>query len=260
MTSRGRALAALVISALAIVNMGLATQASAEENRKGNWELFVDAGACAYEWQDQAWCGPSLVVHADMYLFPDDRYNATMTLQGPSGPVPLQYDGFVRYNGGRGASAVDPTYWGPSFETRTPTGGLAPGTYGATLSVDVSGRWSCSIYNRDGCSWLEGQRLVIPWVFEWNGQDTISQAIPTIQAAEGAKFGNSLISVDAIVAPLRAGIPITLQKKTGGKWKTVKTKKSGFAGRVNILDKSRGGTYRVFAGGREEFALTIRVT
>ena len=251
-----------VVTLVAVAAMSLATSshASAEENRKGNWELFVDAGACAYEWQNQAWCGPSLVVHADLYLFPDDRYDATMTLQGPNGPVPLQYDGLVRYSGGRGTSTVDPTYWGPTFETRTPTGGLAPGTYGATLSVDVSGRWSCSIYSRDGCNWLEGQRLIIPWIFEWTGQNLITQAIPTIQTAQGAKYGKNLIAIDAIVAPLKAGVPVTLQKKAGAAWKTVKTKRSGFAGRIYLTDKGRGGTYRIFAGGREEFALNLRVS
>ena len=238
----------------------------AEGERRGNWDLYVDAGGCAYDWLDQAWCGPALVVHADMYLSDDDRYSAQMRLIGLNGDIPLQYGSNARYNPGRGARSTDPNYWGPAFEKRTGTGNLAPGRYGVTLTVDVSGRWSCSLYSRDVCNFLEPKSKVYAWVFDWAGTSVQVPTIPLIQEAEttvtGRKSSDPSVFLQAAVSPEKAGTRIVFQRETKkGKWKTIKTKKSRALGYVFYTDKNppkrKKVRYRVFAEGAKDYALTV---
>lgn len=243
-----------------------AVPASAEGERRGNWDLYVDASGCAYDWEDQAWCGPDLVVHADVYIYDDDRYSATMRLIGPNGDVPLQYGANARYSQGRGASSTDPNYWGPSFEKRTPTGGLAPGRYGVTLSVDVSGRWSCSIYSRDVCNFLEPKSNVYAWVFDWNGASIQVPTINLMREAEtnvvGRNTNKPWVLISAAAQPAKEGTPVTIQRQNeNGKWQTVTQKKSGPLGYVTYTDKkapkAKKVRYRIFASDAPDFALTV---
>lgn len=248
------------------VTVMAAGTAAAEGERKGNWNLYVDAAGCAYEWEDQAWCGPDLVVHADMYLTDKDRYSATMLLQGPDGEVPVQYPLRTPYAAGRGAQSTDPNYWGPSFENRTPTGGLAPGRYGLTLSINVSGRWSCSIYSEDVCSFLKPRDAVYAWIFDWNGTSVEVPAIKMVKTAETNVYGRGTakpwVQIDGAVLPAYPGTEVTIQRQaSNGKWKTLVKKKSKILGYVTYLDKkapvSQKVRYRLFATGAPEFALTV---
>lgn len=241
--------------------------ASAEGERRGNWDLYVDANGCAYEWQDQAWCGPALVVHANMYLSEDDRYSSKMKLFGANGDVSLQYGADARFNPGRGSSAIDPNYWGPAFEKRTPSGGLAPGRYGLTLSVSVSGRWSCSIYSRDVCNFLEPNEEIYAWVFDWTGTTMQVPAVRFVREVETVVTGRTssqpVVFISAAVLPRVEGIPVTIQRqKSNGKWETIATKRSKVLGLVMYTDKKapkeKKLRYRLFVpGAPPDFALTM---
>ena len=260
--------AKLALAGVLVATSGVfaAPSASAQGERRGNWDLYVDASGCAYGWQDQAWCGPSLVIHADMYLSEDDLYSASMRLIGASGDIPLQYGASARYNPGRGASSVDPNYWGPAFEKRTPTGGLAPGRYGVTLTVDVSGRWSCSIYSRDVCNFLEPKNEVYAWVFDWTGASLQVPTVKLVREAETAVAGRSSnqpwVVLNAAVQPGVAGIPVTIQReKSNGKWETIAKKRSKVLGLVTYTDKKAPKAnklrYRLFVPDAPDFALTV---
>lgn len=255
-----RKIAAVIIGTLVAV-LGPGLPAQGEGNRQGNWELFVDASGCAYDWQDQSWCGPALVVHAELYLDEEDRYSASMAMIGPNGDVPLQAGGSLRYNSGRGLMSTDPTYWGASFETRTPTGGLAPGRYGVTLKVNVAGRWSCSVYNKNGCSWYEGGEQTLVWIFDWAGQNTITPVIHRVDYAEGEASSRNRVDFEANVTPSPNDDPVrvTIQQKTKKGWKTVATRSSIGTGEMLFSVKGRPGTYRLFADQNPAFAVTVNV-
>lgn len=266
---RGRhrltSLLAAVAVTVPVTVMGAGT-AAAEGERKGNWDLYVDAAGCTYEWEDQAWCGPELIVHADMFLTDDDRYSATMQLQSSNGDIPLQYSLTTPYAAGRGAQSTDPNYWGPSFDNRTPTGGLAPGTYGLTLSINVSGRWSCTIYSEDVCNFLKPRDAIYAWIFDWDETSVQVPAIKLVKEAEAKVFGRGTakpwVQIDGSVLPAYAGTQVTIQRQTSnGKWKTLVKKQSKILGYVSYLDKkapvARKVHYRVFATGEPDFALTV---
>lgn len=265
---RKRSIATAITAALLLGGSILtAPQAVAEGERRGNWDLYVDAGGCAYDWQDQAWCGPSLVVHANMYLLEDDRYSASMRLIGVDGDVPLQY-ARTPYTPGRGASAVDPNYWGPAFSNRVGSAGMPPGEYGVTLSVDVSGRWSCSIYSEDVCNFLRPKSANYVWLFTWDGTSIQVPVTPLVQSVDASVIGRKTpqpwVRLDAAVAPDTIGTPVKFQRKTDkGTWKTIATKKSKILGYASYLDKkapkAKKVTYRIFAGTEPEFALTVTV-
>jgi len=215
---------------------------------------------------DQAWCGPDLIIHANLYMSEDDRYTATMRLIGEAGDIPLQYGSDARFNPGRGARSTDPNYWGPSFEKRTPTGGLAPGRYGVTLTLDISGRWSCSIYSRDVCNFLEPKNNVYAWVFDWNGTTMQVPTVNLVREAETNVVGRDTkqpwVLINAAVQPDQAGTPVTIQRqKKNGKWETIAKRKSKVLGLVTYTDKkapkAKKVRYRIFATDAPDFALAV---
>lgn len=258
----------LVLAGVLLATGGVvaAPGASAQGERRGNWDLYVDAGGCAYDWQEQAWCGPSLVVHADLYLTDADRYFASMRLIGPNGDIPLQYGANARYSPGRGSSKVDPSYWGPAFEKRTPTGGLAPGRYGVTLTADVMGRWSCSIYSENICNFLQPKEVIYAWTFDWTGTSVQVPTVKLVREVEasvvGRNSGKPEVWLNAAVQPDTEGTRVTIQRQvSAGKWKTIATRKSGGLGLVSYIDKkppkAKTVRYRLFVPGAQEFALTV---
>lgn len=230
-----------------------APSALAEGERQFNWDLNVDATGCTYDWQDQAWCGPTLDIDSGLVIYDDDRYSASMRLIGADGDIPLQY----------GANA---TFSSGQFKKRTPTGGLAAGRYGVTLTYNVSGRWSCSIYSRDVCNFLEPKSAVYAWVFDWSGTSTKVPTVKMVREAETVVVGRSSkqprVLLNAAVQPGEAGIPVTIQRqKDNGKWKTIAKKRSQVLGLVTYTDKkppkAKKVRYRLLVPDAPEFALTV---
>jgi hypothetical protein len=67
---------------------------------------------------------------------------------------------------------TDPTYAGPSVEQIAPTT-LAHGTYRYSVDISTVGRWSCSVYDPNGCTWIDSYRQSRTYIFSWNGTKTI---------------------------------------------------------------------------------------
>lgn len=244
------ALAGVFVAASGVI---AAPSASAEGERNFNWDLNIDAAGCAYDWQDQAWCGPTLDIDSGLVIYDDDLYSASMRLIGPDGDIPLQY----------GANA---TFRSGQFEKRTPTGGLAPGRYGVTLTYDVSGRWSCTIYSRDVCNFLEPKSGVYAWVFDWTGTSMKVPTVRLVREAETTVVGRSskqpLVLLNVAAQPAVAGIPVTIQRqKSNGKWETIAKKRSKVLGLVTYTDKKapkmKKLRYRFFVPDAPDFALTV---
>lgn len=53
-------------------------------------------------------------------------------------------------------------------------GTLAAGNYTLTLTDTTLGHWSCSVYNPDGCSWVDEWSTTYVWKFHWPGGGTIT--------------------------------------------------------------------------------------
>jgi hypothetical protein len=253
MNNRGLVKLALAGLLVATTSVVAAPAASAEGERNFNWDLNVDATGCEYDFQDQAWCGPTLDIDSGLFIYDDDRYSATMRLIGIDGDIPLQYGANARYSSG-------------AFKKRTPTGGLAPGRYGVTLSYDVSGRWSCSIYSRDVCNFLNPKTGVYAWVFDWTGTSLKVPTVKMVRDATTTVIGRSskkpLVMLNASVQPGEEGIPVTIQRqKSNGKWKTIAKKRSEVLGFVTYTDKkppkARKVRYRLLVPDAPDFALTV---
>lgn len=171
----------------------------------------------------------------------------THSLTGPTGPVPLQLE----------SRPYDTEYWaalppatdyrGPALYAYTPTG-TPPGRYTYNVTVDVRGQWSCSKYNRDVCSWLEGDKVRYEWVFDWDGQTTVTVApswrlgVDTSEIC-GSKGCAAIIAYAANV-PLLTQIEI--QRKSQGKpWRTIqKDKVVGYSGWIFDESAKPGVTYQ----------------
>lgn len=260
----------IVLAVMLIATGGsiAAPSASAQGERRGNWNLYVDVQGCTSDSMDQAWCGPELIVQADLYLSSEDRYSAQMRLIGPNGEVPLQFGPNARFIPGRGLRSTNPNYWGPAFEKRTPTGGLTPGRYGVTLALDISGRWSCSIYSEDICRFLRPRNLTYAWIFDWDGATLEVPVVNLIREAEtkvaGRASAKPTVVINAVVSPDRRGTQVTFQRQTkNGKWRTIGRARSRVLGYVTFTDRSAPKAnrvrYRVFASDapNPDFGLTV---
>lgn len=78
-------------------------------------------------------------------------------------------------NAATGASVAGfyPPRKGGGSATRV-QGAVPAGPYTLTLTDTVLGHWSCSIYNEDGCSWIDEWSTTYVWKFHWAGSGTIT--------------------------------------------------------------------------------------
>jgi hypothetical protein len=258
-----RTIGALLAGVVAFSGLTAVAPTAGANAYRGNWDLFVGGTGCTSASQDQAWCGTGFVVRANLYVDDDDLVTGSMRLIGSNGDIPLKNGGASLLWNPRVIQQVDPTYKGQAFESRAATGQLAPGNYGLILTITTAGRWSCSIYSKDVCNWQDDKETVIPWFFEWTGTDQLVPVINVVTSVralylESKKSG---VAVDGVVIPNREGIPIRLQKRVNGKWKTLGTKNTGVLGFVDFVDrtpnKTAKATYRMFAVDAPTFALKV---
>lgn len=211
-----------------------------------DWYLTVGPSCGSNFLAKEPWCGPMLVVR-DPSLPTEDRLKwPSNSLTGPNGPVPLQLDSraYDTYWGGF-PPATD--YRGQAYYNYTPSG-LAPGRYTYALTVDISGEWSCSKYNREGCTWLESDRLKYEWTFDWDGTTAVTVA-PTWRLVVvpkklcGKKGCAAVVAYGANVSMLT---PIEIQRRSGkGDWKTIETDKVvGYSGWIFDDSAKPGTTYQ----------------
>jgi hypothetical protein len=174
-----------------------------------------------------------------------------------------------------------------TFYTSAPL--VSGSVYEYTLRVKTDSFWHCSIYDPDGCSWLEGTDDTYRWRFTWTGAaQEVAQYVPAppppppapTQVAKVA----STVSLSAkkqwsdhgwiITATLRragvsaAGQWLTGQWRTGGAWKVDKRWRTDSHGKLTLKfnGEKRPTTYRfVFAGndtttpaGSKTFSITAR--
>jgi hypothetical protein len=249
-----KSVALMLTALLGVVGLFAVAPTANADTYKGNWELFLGNATCSGIDRAQSWCGTAFVVHADMLLSADDLVLGRLRLIGPNGDLPIQDQGLALPISRIPPQKIDPTYLGLSFEGRAASGQLVPGNYGLILTADTFGRWSCSIYSKSICNWLEPKKILMTWLFEWTGEDQVVQPLNVVSnlrtdtAGSGAK---PRVVVTAAVSPARAGAEVTIQKRVKGKWVVLATKTSRDLGLAQYVDRSvkKGttATYRVFA-------------
>lgn len=161
-----------------------------EGERIGDGRLVVDPISCMFEWQDQNYCGPSLVVRLPpLFGLSYEYFSGKAILTGPSGVVPLQYGDFLSYTSYRGASISDRGYWGEALEKNTPTN-LPFGEYTYEVNAETLGEWKCSIVLKSGCFFYEGRRFQSTYRFSWNGS-----RIDVARNSTPSNYGTTILKV-----------------------------------------------------------------
>jgi hypothetical protein len=89
-------------------------------------------------------------------------YTATVTEVASGRAIPLGF-GYASTIGSS-YSEVEGPYEVPTAEPLV-VGAL----YEATLNVNTTGHWHCSIYDEDGCSWYEAEESFSRYRFTWSG-------------------------------------------------------------------------------------------
>jgi hypothetical protein len=133
----------------------------------GDSRLVVEPGICdLYRSQNPSYCGPTLSLRVPPLLMNGDGVWVYVDLTGPAGPVALEYGRSASISNGR--LFIDSDYWQNKTQTGTPTG-LPFGTYTYKWNYTKSGQWTCSKYNKNGCSWSDDVSITYTYVFDWQG-------------------------------------------------------------------------------------------
>lgn len=66
--------------------------------------------------------------------------------------------------------------WGDQLGDPTIPKRLKHGTYRVSVKYESLGRWSCSKYDRDGCSWIDGETVRTEFKVRWRGERVKSYA------------------------------------------------------------------------------------
>jgi hypothetical protein len=141
-------------------------QARAGWEIPGDSRLVVQPGVCdMYSNQNSAYCGPVLSVRVPAFDN-GDGVSVYVDLTGPSGAIALEYGRSASISNGR--MFIDSEYWQNKTQTGTPTG-LPFGSYTFKWNYNRLGQWSCSKYNKNGCSWSDDFSVTYTYVFDWQG-------------------------------------------------------------------------------------------
>lgn len=140
--------------------------AAANWETSGDSRLVVEPGICEkFSFQSRDFCGPVLSVRVPPDLSKDDA-TVTVSLEGPSGVVKLQYGSTATISNGR--SYTDSEYWQSHSQSHTPTG-LPNGEYTFTWGYLRRAQWSCSKYYERGCIRLPEVTRTYVYKFSWAG-------------------------------------------------------------------------------------------
>lgn len=193
-----------------------------EGERAGDGRLVVDPISCMFEWQDQNYCGPSLVVRLPpLFGLSEGFFSGKAILTGPGGAVPLEYGESLSFQSNRGLSISDSAYWGDAFEKHSPTN-LQFGEYSYEVDVEMSGKWMCSIYSKSGCSFVDAHRFQSTYQFSWNGSriDVARNSTPfnygttVLKVRRGAVFSRRQIFDAAFILVTWSSVSVELTNQS----------------------------------------------
>jgi hypothetical protein len=225
-----------------------------EGERTGDGRLVVDPISCMFEWQDQNYCGPSLVVRLPpLFGLSDGFFAGKAILTGPSGAVPLQFGESLSFQSNRGLSVSDRAYWGDAFEKHVPTD-LPFGEYTYEVDVEMSGKWICSIYSKSGCSFYEGHRFQSTYQFSWNGsridiaRSPFNYGTTVLRVRRGAVFSRRQIFDAAFMLVIWSSVSVELTNQSPNICKLVNNRvttiRSGRC-RISVLVNEPGKQGRI---------------
>jgi hypothetical protein len=168
----------------------------------GDWSISVgpvqDMSTCTGV--DPSWCGDAVFLRSEApYAFDDwSDVSVNGTLTGSSGSIPFEYGSMsVLFDG---SNEYDNSYWGQFASWSSATNSAWPsGNYTFSVTESFPGKWECSQYDPNGCTWNPAWNWSHTYSFSFNGSDeTIAATTPSLRAntkpvIEGtAKVGKKL--------------------------------------------------------------------
>ncbi len=152
---------------VSVMSIASSTPTSAA-TKDGDWSLVVSTTDLCDEYDDPAWCGPTLTVRIPSGSA-SSGLAATHKFTGPTGVVKLDTisEGYTDWWSG-GVGYTDPDFWGLATQSRAATS-LPRGSYVYEVTFFTKSRWSCSIYNPGVCSWISGWSKTFTYKFTWSG-------------------------------------------------------------------------------------------
>lgn len=161
----------------------------------------------------------------DMYVNDGTGGTARVTSLSSGAVVPLEF-GSSLY--------VDPSGDPPTFDTSAP---LPSGRYEATVVIDTPGKWECSEYDPNGCTWMSGDHRRFDWRFIYSAGATAAypQYHPPVTATPGQVSAprptrrllkglveSRILQSDYTLTPWQpqSHRAVTVQMKARGRWVT----------------------------------------
>lgn len=141
------------------------------------------------------------------------------------------------------------TQWLAAYVTIGETSGetsraeLAAGRYQVDLTFETLGHWSCSQYNPDGCSWIEGGTERHRWAFVYAPGKTVKvrELVPASTKATKVRFksagkGKARLTGVIVGRALRADFSLAPQKRLSGRVVRYEEKRRG---KWRLITKAR---------------------